>query len=83
MKYSVAFVAALAGSSSALPNFLRIRQGVTQSIAPDEPAPSGSVDTLPGPFGIAVMNVTDDATATATVTDAPPVTQISEYVNFS
>lgn len=81
MKYSIVFVAALAGSSSAMPNLLRIRQGVTESIAPEGPVPSDFVNTLPGTFGIGVMNITGDATGSEpSVTDAPPVTQIFEYV---
>lgn len=82
MLYRIAFVAALAGSASALPNFLRIRQGVTQEISPDAPAPAGFVTSLPGPFGISAMNITDDGTPAPTGADigGAPATQISEYV---
>jgi len=89
MLYSIIFISALAGSASALPNFLYARQGVTAQIAPPGAAPSGFVDTLSSTFGIAVFNSTagsDAGSPSVTqigdgqpqVTTAPDVTQISD-----
>lgn len=80
MQYRLVLVTALAGSTSALPNFLRSRQAVPQGIAPPEPIPSGYADTLPGTFGIAVMNVTTNGAAQTGTEE--PLTQIDEYVHL-
>lgn len=80
MQYRL-LVTALAGSAFAFPPFpLRARQGVPERIAPTAATPSGYVDTLPGTFGIAVMNISTAGGSPATMGTPEDYTQFVEYV---